>query len=78
MTITRFLTKQDIGALVNKRGPNLDVTLQRLEADGFPRPDPIIGDWWGPAVKAFFDRRAGLGEPQQPTAVRADGEENWR
>lgn len=46
-----------------------------LARDGLPRPDPLFGGrrHW-PAVKAFLDRRAGLGQSSVPVT---DGSENW-
>ena len=47
-----------------------------LEKQGLPRPDPLFGHrrYW-PAVRAFLDRRAGLGTPSpgtRPHTVKED------
>lgn len=47
-----------------------------LEKSGLPEPDPLFeGRRYWPAVKAFLDRRHGLGQSSFPSAP--DGEENW-
>ena len=45
-----------------------------LEADGFPRVDPLFRGRYWPAVVAFLDRRAGLRDAG-PLVV--DGAETW-
>ncbi|MFG1331125.1 hypothetical protein V5F41_07705 [Xanthobacter autotrophicus] len=46
-----------------------------LERQGLPRVDPMFGGRYWPAVRAWFDHRAGIG----PRLIRAvpDGKENW-
>lgn len=46
-----------------------------LERQGLPRIDPMFGGRYWPAVKAWFDRRAGIG-PRLTPAVPG-GRENW-
>ena len=46
-----------------------------LERQGLPKPDPMMGGRYWPAVKAFFDRRHRLSDSIGPSAN--DGEENW-
>ena len=55
-----------------KAWTNLVVIFER---EGLPRIDPMTGGRYWPAVKAFFDRRAGL----NTTVVQSqpDGEETW-
>ena len=45
------------------------------EREGLPRIDPLTGCRYWPAVRAFLDRRHGLGAVQVPAAI--DGAENW-
>lgn len=45
------------------------------EREGLPRVDPLTGARYWPAVRAFLDRRHGLGQSVLPVA--ADGAENW-
>ena len=47
-----------------------------LERQGMPQIDPLMGGRYGPAVKAFFDRRAGLSERTVPS--RADQPESYK
>lgn len=51
-----------------------------LERQGLPRVDPVFGARYWPAVRAWFDRRAGLTNAMVPARVR-DGDirsrENW-
>jgi hypothetical protein len=50
-------------------------TLRRvLEQRGLPRPDPLIGRRYWPAVQAYFDRRARLDTIAAPDV--GDGEVN--
>lgn len=46
-----------------------------LERQGFPRIDPLFGARYWPAVKAWFDRRAGLITMTVP--ARPGGKEKW-
>ncbi|OCJ03734.1 hypothetical protein A6U87_17515 [Rhizobium sp. AC44/96] len=46
------------------------------EREGLPRIDPLTGCRYWPAVRAFLDRRHGLGGSQLPSGV--DGVENWQ
>jgi len=46
-----------------------------LERHGLPRIDPLMGGRYGPAIRAFFDRRAGLSERTVPS--RADQPEQF-
>ncbi|GBD48151.1 hypothetical protein [Methylopila sp. Yamaguchi] len=45
-----------------------------LEPLGFPRRDELVGRRYWPAVRAFLDRRYGVGSLASPSHV--DGEEN--
>lgn len=50
-------------------------TLRRvLEQRGLPKPDPLIGRRYWPAVRAYFDRRAGVDRLTAPDV--GDGEIN--
>lgn len=53
-------------------------TATVLERDGLPRKDPVFNDrrYW-PAVKAFLDRRAGLGQDAGINVAGRRWEENW-
>lgn len=44
-----------------------------FEREGLPRTDPMTGGRYWPAVKAFFDRRAGITTTMVPG--QPDGEE---
>ena len=45
------------------------------EREGLPRIDPMTGCRYWPAVRAFLDKRHGLGHAVVPATV--DGAENW-
>lgn len=47
-----------------------------LEREGLPRIDPLTGCRYWPAVKAFLDRRHGLGQAGVLPST-ADGAETW-
>lgn len=77
-SFNRFMDKPDLGKLLGAKAVGLDVMLAQLDMQGFPKRDPAVNLWWGPAVKAFFDRRSGLLETTAMTAASSvDGEENW-
>jgi hypothetical protein len=46
----------------------------RLEREGLPKIDPLMGGRFWPAVEAFFRNRHGLGNM---LAAQPDGEEKW-
>jgi hypothetical protein len=48
--------------------------LPALERAGFPTRDPLVGNRYWPAVKAFWDNRYGLANLRP--SVHEDGEEN--
>ncbi len=50
--------------------------LAELEHYGFPKRDPVFKGRYVPAVRAFLDSRAGLGEPIRPSRA-PDGPETW-
>lgn len=72
-----FATDADLGAAIMPPGKANEwpVLAKGLEKIGLPLPDPIIGGRYVPAVKAFFDKRAGVRKDGVPGAV--DGEEDW-
>ena len=47
------------------------------EKSGFPPIDDMTGMRYWPAVKAWLDRRHGVGEAGSSVPQRSDGEENW-
>lgn len=71
-----YVSDGEIAALLGIGETKWKANAQVLEHEGLPRRDPLFCHrrYW-PAVKAFFDRRNGIGSdyaPRQP-----DGEENW-
>lgn len=72
-----FLDEVDIARLVLGPGrvSEWKVIAQSLEFQGLPRVDPVFGGRYWPAVKAWFDRRAGIGTMTVPAAP--DGKEDW-
>jgi hypothetical protein len=48
--------------------------LLELETRGFPKFDPVFKGRYWPAVRAWLDRRAGIGRHE---IMAADGEETW-
>jgi hypothetical protein len=49
--------------------------LPRLEAEGFPKPDPLIGRRDGKAIEVWWDHRSGLAEDNSDTDLLAKIEE---
>lgn len=77
-----FVREDEIAALCRLSGSAWGIVRQRLERSGFPKPDPVVGMYWSPAVRAFFDRRHGVchahAEPAlAETAGTPDGVERW-
>jgi hypothetical protein len=74
--IPLFPTEGQIARLVLGRGrKEWEGIAIVLETYGLPKIDPMMGGRYWPAVKAFFDHRAGLATQFAPP-VR-DGVENW-
>jgi hypothetical protein len=69
-----FLSDGEIAAMVGMTVAEWQAASIALK--GLPPRDPVFGNrrYW-PAVKAFLDRRAGLGHSSILSV--ADGEENW-
>lgn len=56
-----FLTEAEIAERVGLPALDWKAAVSALEKSGLPRPDPMFrGRRYWPAVRAFFDRRAGL------------------
>lgn len=68
-----FAADRDIGAAVlgRKRAGEWCAQAPLLEAKGLPKIDPLHGGRYVPAVKAFYQQRAGLIEakPSAPDGV---------
>lgn len=69
-----FVTEADLAAACGLNGVDWQVAKLALRREGLPEPDPIIGAYWTPAVRAFFDKRAGL---DVQSALKVDGKEKW-
>ena len=64
----------NLQALFRLNDQEWEIAMIQLMSEGFPEPDPIIGGWYGPAVKAFLDRRHMMAAK---APARIDGEEKW-
>ena len=73
---TLYATDGEIAGVLGVTASAWAAAAAVLEKDGLPRPDPLFGGrrYW-PAVRAYLDRRAGMGQPS--TVPVADGEETW-
>ena len=73
---TLFLTEGEIAARVGMTAAEWVSTAAVLERSGLPVKDNLFGNrrYW-PAVKAWLDRRAGIGNDFSLSTP--DGEENW-
>jgi hypothetical protein len=74
--IPLYKTDQEIAAIVGVCKEKFSAIAKVLERDGFPRKDPQFSQKrYFPAVKAWLDRRHGLG----PLLAlgEPDGKENW-
>jgi len=45
--------------------------LDELRAQGFPQPDPVLGNWCLDAVDRWIDERAGLVREGDPLSAQA-------
>jgi hypothetical protein len=70
-----FLAEGEIAARVGMTSLEWQAAAVVLERSGLPGRDPLFGNrrYW-PAVKAYLERRAGLGHS---VAQVPDGAENW-
>jgi hypothetical protein len=75
--IPLFPTEAHIARLVlgPGRGGEWKGIAHVLERQGLPKIDHLMGGRYWPAVKVFFDYRAGIGTKAPPPAL--DGQENW-
>jgi hypothetical protein len=70
-----YKTDTEIAELVGVGEKKWRANARVLEKSGLPAGDPLFaGRRYWPAVKAFLDRRNGLGGA---SALVTDGEENW-
>lgn len=70
-----FLDERQVAERLGLSIDEWRATAVVLERSGLPRVDDLFGRRYWPAVKAYFDRRHGLG--QSLSAAVADGRENW-
>jgi len=71
-----FVFDNEIAELLGMGEDSFRTTVKVLERSGFPQKDPQFGGrrYW-PAVKAWLDKRYGIGTQSNP--IRIDGEEQW-
>lgn len=71
-----YMTDGEIAGLVGVGVDRWRANATVLERSGLPRRDPLFANkrYW-PAVKAFLDRRNGLGH--HSLALQPDGEEDF-
>lgn len=74
---TLFVSDAQLAAVLGIGEDKARTIFRTLERDGFPARDPIFGRRYFPAVRAFLDRRAGLGVHSAPLPLAPDGPENW-
>jgi hypothetical protein len=74
--LTLYMTDAEIAAELGIETESWKSTAAVLEKDGLPKFDPLFGRrrYW-PAVRAYLDRRNGLGNSSSIGTI--DGEENW-
>lgn len=74
-----FVTGAECAERIGLSTDEFKSIVSTLEKSGFPLPDPVFKNrrYW-PAVRAWLDRRYGIGEERGPIGISAlDGEENW-
>lgn len=76
-----FVCESEIAQRLSQSAPRWRALAPKLEREGLPKIDPLMGGRYWPAVVAFFNRRYGLdkGDTDSPILVSAedDGEECW-
>ncbi|RNL46362.1 winged helix-turn-helix domain-containing protein [Ochrobactrum sp. MH181795] len=72
-----FMTDAEVAKAIGLPTNEFKATAIALQRSGFPVPDPVFNNrrYW-PAVKAYLDRRYGLGG-QTEKLTNPDGQENW-
>lgn len=68
-----YLPEREVAKRLGMSEDRWRMARKVLESDGLPPRNPLMGGRYWPAVKAFFDRREGLGSLPAP---KADGGEN--
>lgn len=67
--MSEVLSAKDVAAMFGKCPSWFYQKRDTLEGQGFPRRDLLLAGWSRAAVKAWFDRRAGVA-PASPFAQR--------
>ncbi|MFP5514085.1 MAG: hypothetical protein ACLGJC_13470 [Alphaproteobacteria bacterium] len=63
----RLMTARDVATYLNRSEQWFLMKRESLEAAGFPRPDPLMGNLYDrAAVDLWLDRRSGLARASAP------------
>lgn len=74
-----YLTDSECAARIGVSTEEFKSALVELDRQGFPMKDPLFANrrYW-PSVRAWFDRRYGLGDKSAHSRSGApDGKEKW-
>lgn len=73
-----YVTEAEIAKILDMTVDDWRDTAAVLEKRGLPSKNPLFGDrrYW-PAVRAFLDRREGVGAQSGQGIPARDGEERW-
>lgn len=75
-----FVTEAECADRIGLSTEQFKIALPAAIKGGFPAPDPLFANrrYW-PAVKAWLDRRYGLGDDSTLRGLPGlDGVENWK
>lgn len=68
----RLMTALDVATYLNRSEQWFAMKREKMEASGFPRPDPLLGLYDQRAIDLWLDRRSGLvaASPANDSALR--------
>lgn len=75
--VSLFVSDADLAGILGCGERKARAAIRALEREGFPRRDPVFGGRYLPAVRAFLDRRYGLGAKSSSQPFAPDGAETW-
>lgn len=75
-----YKTDAEVAQLIGVGRDKFGSVAKVWERSGFPKRDVAVGKRYWPAVKAWLDRRNGLGAsyPAVARPLAPDGEEHWK
>lgn len=67
-----YLNAAGVAALLGYKPAWFYVHRERLEREGMPKKDELMNGWYEPAIRAWLDRRHGLGHGRSADEAELD------